>query len=282
MKKTIFAGAAIAVLSAIMIMPAWGQDFQKNYPLLQGGTISIANVSGDILVTAAGVATVTVAAYREGRDKELIQIEDQSTTGHISLKAKYPQGGGNYEASVRFEIQVPRGIKYLYDKLSTASGDIKVNGAAGELGVSTASGDLTIDQIEGNVSANTASGEIKINGVHGSVLANTASGDVSAQGISGTASATTASGDVNVELIQVEGTGEMKFSSASGDVIVKAPSQLDAQVDMSTSSGSIKSDFPITIEDMDGHGKKASGRFGSGLLKLKIATASGDLKLLRY
>jgi len=87
--------------------------------------------------------------------------------------------------------------------------------------------------------------------------------------------------EVDVELTGVPGSGDMKFSSASGDVRVKAPAQLSAQVEMLTVSGSVKTDFPLTIEDLDHHGKKAYGQVGSGAIKLKISTASGNVQLIR-
>ena len=280
MKKNLVGLAALALFAGLMTSAAWSQDFQKAYPLASGGSISISNVSGEIAVSGYNGSILSVMAYREGRDKDVVQIVDESTADHVSLKVKYPQDG-HYDASVRFVVQVPNGSRYVYDKLSTASGDIKVTGIAGEIGVNTASGEITISQIEGNVKANTASGDLHIEQVHGAVQANAASGDVTVLGIAGTVSANTASGDVSVELTRIEGGGDMKFSSASGDVTVKAPALLNAQVEMSTASGDIKTDFPLTVEDQEHHGKKAYGQLGAGALKLKISTASGDVRLVK-
>jgi DUF4097 and DUF4098 domain-containing protein YvlB len=74
----------------------------------------------------------------------------------------------------------------------------------------------------------------------------------------------------------------MNFSSASGDVRVSMPSNLDADVSLSTVSGSVKTDFPIEIEkDRWGAGSRAKGKLGSGTRILKITSASGDVSLLR-
>jgi DUF4097 and DUF4098 domain-containing protein YvlB len=72
----------------------------------------------------------------------------------------------------------------------------------------------------------------------------------------------------------------MKFSSASGDVRVRVPSSVDADVYMSTASGSIRTNFPIEIrEDRHGSGSRAEGRLGSGARSLRISTASGNVSL---
>jgi len=49
---------------------------------------------------------------------------------------------------------------------------------------------------------------------------------------------------------------------------------------MFTASGSLDSDFPLTLDDREGHGKKAFGKVGSGAISLKISTASGNVRLV--
>ncbi len=281
MRKKVLGVAAIGFWLGVVITAAYGQDFQKTYSLPPGGTISIANVSGDIQVTGTNTGTVSVNAIRQGRDKDAVEVIDESTADHVSLKVQYPRGG-NFDASVKFIVQVPTSNHYKFDKLSAASGDIEVSNAAGELTASTASGDVTVSQFLGNTVINTASGDTKINNVQGDVQANSASGDLTILGVAGLVSARTASGDITVELSRVEGSGEMRFASASGDVSVTVPGGIGAQVQMSTGSGNIKSDFPINVEDTQGRGKKASASLGNGAVTLKMSAASGNLQLKKF
>jgi hypothetical protein len=281
MRKNVIGLAAIGFWLGVATTAVWGQDFQKNYTLSPGGTISIANVSGDIQITGTNTGTVSVRAIREGRDKDAVEVVDESTAGHVSLKVRYPSGGSN-DASVKFVVEVPAGSQYKFEKLSTASGDIEVVNVAGDLTASTASGDVTVSQFLGNATANTASGDTKITNVQGEIHANSASGDVTILGAAGLVSAQTASGDIKVEISRVEGSGEMKFASASGDVTVTVPGQIGALVQMSTGSGNIKSDFPINVEDTPGHGKKASASLGNGTITLKMSAASGDIQLKKF
>ncbi len=262
MKKSALNLAIIGLLACLPAALAQGQDFRKDYNLPPGGVISIANVSGEIEVKGYNGATLTVTGIREGRDKDVVEIDDQSTAGQVSLKVRYPREGGNYDASVRFIVEVPAGARYVYNSLSTASGDISIENAAGDFNVKSASGDISVTRVEGTVNASAASGDIKVLGASGVVSANTASGDV------------------EVELDRVADQGEFKFTSASGDVTVKVPAQFNAQVEMSTASGSVKTDFPLKVEDREGPGQKAAGTLGSGALKVKLSSASGDVRLL--
>jgi len=75
----------------------------------------------------------------------------------------------------------------------------------------------------------------------------------------------------------------MTFSTASGDVSVKLPGNLDAEIEISSISGSIHTDFPIEIQEQDhGPGSHARGRLGSGATHLSLSSASGDVSLLRF
>lgn len=244
-------------------MTVKAQDFQRTYRLTTDGQINIQNVSGNITVTGYDGEGVIVRGTKEGRDAERVDVEDKSTDNHIDLRARYERCRNcSIDASINFQVQVPRAARYRIGKLSTASGNIEVTGVSGEVIVNTASGDLLISGVEGAVKASTASGTVRVKEVAGPV------------------NASSASGDVNVEITRLEGTDNMTFSSASGDVNVKAPSNLDAQVVMSTASGSVKTSFPIDVKrDEHGGGESARGRIGSGARLLRISSASGNVSL---
>jgi len=266
MKRSVMVLIVLGLWACLMIPAAWAQDPPRNYSLTQGSTISIANVSGEINVTGANVPNVIVTTIREGRDKDMVDVEDLSSGGNLSLKTRYPRDGRNYEASVRFVVQVPAGGRYKYDSLSTASGDILLSNVAGEINARTASGDISMTGVNGIVRASTASGNIQVRQASGAVTANTASGNI------------------DVELASIEASQEvqeLKFASASGDVTVRVMGPLNAQVEMSTASGSISNDFGLRVDDPEGHGRKASGIVGTGAVKLKLAAASGDLRLIK-
>ena len=222
---------------------ASAQDFQRSYNLGDGGAVQIANVSGDIELKGYEGGAVVVSAYKTGRDREMVEVEDDSTQGRVVLRAKYPNNC-NCDASVRFEVRVPRSSGLSFEKISTASGDVSVRQVGGDIKASSASGTVRVADATGTVNANSASG------------------------------------DVEVELTRLEGGGDMRFSSASGDVHVRLPSNIDAQVSMSTVSGSIETNFPIEVKTSRyGPGSRAQGQLGNGSRTLKLSSASGNISL---
>jgi DUF4097 and DUF4098 domain-containing protein YvlB len=255
--------ATLCFLLSAFVVQAAAQDFQKTYRLGAGGSINIRNVSGDIIVKGYDGDAVIVNGTKEGRDRDKVEIEDSSGGNNVSIGVRYERNC-NCDASVRFEVQVPRNTRYDFNKISTASGDITMTSLMGDLVVHTASGDVTINDVSGKIDAATASGEMKV------------------QNVRGTITARSASGDVVVQIARVEGTGNMEFASASGDVRVSAPADLDGNVEMASASGDVRTDFPLQVEKREyGPGERASGRLGSGSRNLRISSASGNVSLLR-
>ncbi len=257
----------LSVLASIMLLASVAvsaQDFERSYRLGGAGTVSIRNVSGNIEITAHDGDAVLVRATKEGEDRDMVEVEDLSAGDRVELRAKYPRDCRRCNVSLHFEVRVPRNASVRLDPITTASGNIKITGVRGDIKVNTASGDVDVESVAGQINAATASGEMRVRDVAGAV------------------NASSASGNVEVDITRLEGGEGMKFSSASGNVSVRLPSGLDADVYMSTASGRITTDFPVEVRDSrHGSGSRAEGRLGSGGRNLRITTASGDVSLTK-
>jgi hypothetical protein len=252
----------LSTLLCVMAVAASAQDFRKSYEVGQGGTINVRNVSGDVVVTGYEGETVLVLGFKEGRDRDRVWVEDNSGANNVDVRARYPEHC-DCNASIRFEVKVPRG-NYKFDAISSVSGDVEVTGVSGDLRAKSVSGDVTVKGVTGAVNATSVSGNVRVGENNGAV------------------SGKSTSGNVEVEIMQLAGAGDMEFASVSGNVRVKLPANLDADVRMSTLSGGLKTDFPLNIEEPErGPGRRATGRIGSGSRNLKLTTTSGSVSLLR-
>ena len=71
----------------------------------------------------------------------------------------------------------------------------------------------------------------------------------------------------------------MKVETGSGDVTLKVPPTLGAEVDIETSSGDIETDFEVAVTR---HARDhMTGRIGDGRGKIAIETGSGGIKLVK-
>jgi DUF4097 and DUF4098 domain-containing protein YvlB len=250
-----------ALVCLLLSLNAAAQDFRKSYEIGQGGSISVRNVSGDVTVTGYEGSAVLVLGFKEGRDRDLVRVEDNSAGNNVDVRARYPENC-DCNASIRFEVKVPR-ANYKFDPISSVSGDVEVTGVSGDL------------------QAKSTSGNVTVRGVAGAVNARSTSGNVHVGEITGTVSGKSTSGNVEVEIMQLSGAGDMEFASTSGNVRVKLPANLDAEVRMSTTSGGLKTDFPLTIEEPErGSGRRAAGRVGGGSRNLRLSSTSGSVSLL--
>jgi DUF4097 and DUF4098 domain-containing protein YvlB len=155
-------------------------------------------------------------------------------------------GENRIDVGVRFRVRVPRTIPFNYENIRSVSGSVRLS-------------DLT-----GHVRAESTSGHVTVNDVSGIV------------------SATSISGNVDVTLKQVEGSGNMRFSSVSGNVSVSAPANLDALVEMSTLSGSLTTDYALEVQERRyGPGRSARGRLGAGTSNIRITSVSGRVSLTK-
>jgi hypothetical protein len=240
------AATAVAILLTFAgAASLFGEDFRRSYPLPPGGRIRVGNISGDVKIEAYDGETVSAHGIKRGRDSERVQVEDSSSGDRIVLKVRYPEDC-DCDATVDFEIRVPASVAYNFERISSVSGNVSVLGAAGQLRAESVGGNVSVRDFKGQLSA------------------------------------ASVSGNVNVALERLENAGDMKFSSISGNVVVRAPANLDAAIEMSTVSGSLKTDFPMEVQERRyGPGRSARGRLGAGGRSLRLSTVSGRVSLIR-
>jgi putative adhesin len=258
--RTLCGSTVVLVMVAVAIQ---AQDFTRSYPMGAGASVSVRTVSGNVKVTGYAGEAIVVVGHKEGRDREMVQIQDRSTASRVDVIVSYPDNC-NCDASVNFEVQVPRSIRYQFDSFGSVSGDVQVANVAGDLRARSVSGNVTVKDASGKVDASSTSGNVTVEDTAGSV------------------SAKSTSGEVRVDITRLEGTDRMDFTSVSGDVKVRLPASLDADVEMSVMSGDIKTDFALQIEDRgNGPGRRARGQVGSGSRQLRLSSVSGNVSLLK-
>jgi hypothetical protein len=263
MRRTLTNAGAAALLVCLSASTIWAQEFQKSYPLAAGGHVVVENVSGDVSVVGYDGEVVSVAGFKEGREPDKVEVVDRSEAGVVRLGVRYaPRYRG--DAGVRFEVRVPRSVRFQIEKISTASGDVKISGVTGDVRVTTASGRIEVRDVRGDVRLGAASGDVVLSDIAGSV------------------SAETASGNVEAELARFEGAPVMSFTAASGNVRVRLASHLGASVSMSSAGGEVTTDFPVEVrtDPHSGH-RSARGEIGGGGPRLRLSSASGAVSLDR-
>ncbi len=277
MRTAVLAGVAAVAALAAAAAPATGQaqgadQFSWHGALARGKTLEITGIAGSIRVEAATGSEVEVTAVKRGPadDRAEIRIETEQDEGGVTICAVYGAGSGCHgsrshvhdnEASVEFTARVPAGVAFTG---SMVSGDVEVTGLAGRVEANSVSGDVAVRQVRGDVSARSVSGDATLERVDGQeVRGNSVSGEVAFTG-------------------PIHADGRYEFRSVSGDLTLRVEGSLDARISLSTVSGDVESDFPITIGGGGRFGRRnREFTVGNGGARLELGTVSGDFRLLR-
>jgi DUF4097 and DUF4098 domain-containing protein YvlB len=257
-------------------------------PLSRNGAVEIRLHSGEIIVTGWSRNEVKVRGTSERG-----QIRVEASPSHIEIGARTLRGR---LGETRVEVTVPEGTRLT---VSGSSADVSVRGVTGELDIATMSGDLVIDNASSRVDFESVSGDVQISRVQGALRGEAISGEVDVTDVTGEVEVETVSGDLTLRNVRskyvraesvsgsvefdgrTEAGGRYDFASHSGDVRLLLPSALGAMISVETFSGTIDSDFPITLQPGQRHGKQFEFQVGDGAARIDATSFSGGIYIQR-
>lgn len=221
------------------------KDFSKTYALAPGAQISIENFTGDIKLVGYKGTEIEVVGSRKGNEADRIEIIDKSMPFRIDVRVQFPQWLPK-DARVDLEVRVPESVQYNFTRIFSFSGNVDASGISGRLHAESVHGKVILKNVKGMVSASSFSGNIK------------------------------------VDIDAARERRHMRFSTISGNIDVSAPADFDAFVDISCSSGLLRADFPLQIQESRyGPGRSARGKLGEGIQTLFIRSVSGRVNLFQ-
>jgi len=166
-------------------------------------------------------------------------------------------------------------------QVGVVSATAVMSGISSRASVKSVSGGITLDGVTGDVDANTVSGALEAQGINGKLNFNTVSGDLTlADGWLERLDANGVSGDVTAD-IDLDPLGGMHVTTVSGEVTLRLPAEADAQVNMHSLSGDVRSEFPELKRTSAPASRSVSGSLGAGSGHVSVTTMSGRVILLR-
>ena len=249
---------------------------------------------GNVNVRCTDTTESTV--HIEGKNADDVIVEQHGDSITVTEPGRGRIFGDN---ALRVDVVVPTGSN---PAVRTGSADIQVEGRAGHAQLRSGSGDCSVDEVEGHLLVETGSGEITIDQVRGNLKVKSGSGDVEVTEAGGSSSISTGSGDVTVEksygtTVVKTGSGDLSISAAhgdtsfstgsgdasidlvergrlnvkgaSGDVSIGVRAGVPVWTDITTVTGTIRS-------DLQGAGQP---REGQDHIEVRAKTVSGDIAL---
>ena len=125
-------------------------------------------------------------------------------------------------------------------------------------------------ELQGDVRAESLQGDAEGYTVNGSVTLSTA----------GLIRASTVNGSIDATMGRSDWSDGANFRTVNGDITLKLPPMLNAELRADTVNGSISTDFPITVTGRVTP-RRLAGTVGSGGHELSLSTVNGSIQLLR-
>jgi DUF4097 and DUF4098 domain-containing protein YvlB len=276
--------------------PSYRESLDTVVTLDRQATVDLSLLSGRVTVVGGGGSQAHVKAYTDRGE-----LEFDAEPGRIRLQVDPGRSGCHScrGGDATFELTVPAGTRVI---VNTISAPVSVRGTKGEVDVSAVSGSVVVFDAARRVKAESVSGSVAVSQVTGDVRASSVSGRVEVDDISGDLETESVSGRLTMnnarsKFVRAEtvsgrvtyvGTftpdGTYEFKSHSGSVYLTLPSDVGATVRIETFSGTVDSDFPVTLQpNTDGRSsnKKMEFKIGNGRSRIVAESFSGSIKLQR-
>ena len=295
--------------------PEQTERFSRKVKFGRDGRVSVANISGDIVVTGGSGDEVSIEAVKRtrGSQSELasVRIDVDERPGRVDVQTTHT--GRNDHVSVDYTVVVPASASV---DLHSVSGAVKVTGVRGSVRAETVSGNVTTTDTPKLESARSVSGNVLLTAAaaDGDLSAGTVSGNLTAKGMKvhgldlGSVSGDISLSDVMCDRLGIKSvsgsveyagsiakSGRYDINTHSGTVRLVLVNPSGFELNATSFSGSIRSDLPLTIGGDSARRARDAGRrrdtgvnshrmratFGDGSATLILRTFSGDIVIAK-
>jgi hypothetical protein len=294
--------------------PEQSETFSRRIRVGRDGRVSISNISGSITISAASGDEMSIDAVKRARGDRSqlgrVNIVVEEHPGRVDVRTDYgrppfPQRLGRDDmVAVDYTVVVPSGVAL---EVYTVSGRIKVDGVRGSTRLGSVSGDISSSNTSKIEYLRTVSGEVSLANIahDGSLTVSSVSGNLDLSGVKARSlDLNTVSGEIRlkdaaVERLSAKGlSGGIEYTGAlarnaryevnshSGNVRFTLADNTGFELDASSFSGAVRSDFPVTIggdRTQDVRQRRGPRReslratYGDGSASLTLRTFSGDI-----
>ncbi len=251
MRRCILTLIAVLAIAATASAERLQEPFDRTIEMRAGGTVSIDNVNGRIMVSSWEQPRVRIHAIRRAESREAldkVQVEVRTTADSVEIVTRTPkrEGSGFLDflfgdgdnMSVEYDVTVPR------------ASDLKVDNTNGSINVSDLNGRLELGTTNGRIEAVRCSGSIN---------------------------AGTTNGAIRAELLQVDASKKMEFETTNGSISLTVPATFAADVEADTTNGSIRSDLPVLTKSFSR--RELRGTINGGGTRLSLHTTNGSIEI---
>lgn len=235
--------------------------------------IQISLVAEKLTVQPVNTNEITVELY--GTWSKKLEPEVSYTNNTLIIKQKQKNGINLHKRSVVVKLPSEKVTQNTIAKIENVSSSIQLSDfEMSKLNISNVSGSIKLSNIVCKSSnLECVSGSVKVENCSiDSVEIATVSGSIKAEGYFDELDADAVSGSIKV-LNQKDFTKDSSFSTISGAITIDLPSDTNAIIDCSSTSGS------VLCEHTNTKAKSVDQKLGNGTYELEANSMSGSIKI---
>lgn len=312
MGMRMFLGSMVLALTAIIAgrpVAAAQKDFTKTerFPSAESKNLEVDVANLDVRLRSADIDSIEanvllhIGATGEKRAKRWIENHTPAFTDSLDRLRIVVEPGktgflgfGSLSARARLSLLAPGeivpditttsgGVQVHGDfpnarplRLRTSTGNVEMVGAAPSVDIHSAAGDVRVEVIRplGAITARTSSGDVSLTGGTRVARVDTASGRIWLRNLSGNAEVSTSTGKITLSWDRLEPDATVRVRSSSGRVQLIIPGGVRPQGTLTTTTGSVRSEFPGEVVE----GGMTLRLAGDGPT-FDVETASGEIQL---
>jgi DUF4097 and DUF4098 domain-containing protein YvlB len=256
----------VATLAALLLLGSqvaavaerFTERFERTLDVPPGVELSLTNTNGHVEIETWDRTSVEIVAEKRVnvRDAqaarealEKLRIAVREGDGRLEIETEYPSGaeglfdrmfGRSSNASVQYELRVPRGAK------------------------------LEIRTVNGSIETLDSDGTQRLRSTNGRIEVTAAASSVSAH---------TTNGAIDVELTSAERDPEIDLGTTNGSIRLHLPSDTRASLEARTVNGRVSTELPVTLEGSASRKRLRADLNGGGEGRIVLRTTNGSIRI---
>jgi DUF4097 and DUF4098 domain-containing protein YvlB len=273
---------ACSTLMALSLSPrAAAEQWTKSYPVANRAQLHVSVDDASVRVTTGDTKQVDIRVDYNGYtlDKNL-HVEGRQEGDRVELTVRsgnhFGFSWGKNAHSIRVEIHMPINADL---QVESGDGSVETDALIGKVDIKTGDGSISLNGVKGDIRLHTGDGSVHGHDLDGNLEANTGDGSMSITGRFDSLNLKTGDGSINAQVragSKIVSGWTVHTGDGSVDLVV--PSDLQANIDASTSDGHISLGIPVTVEGSLST-SQIRGKMNGGGQTLSIHTGDGSIRL---
>ncbi len=249
--KNIMLACALSSTFVFSVYADVTDTIEKSFDVNANSKFSLENINGKVEITSWSEQVIKIEAEIRAdsqREFDRVEVKIQQRGEKVSVETDYEEssswGRNHQSAQVTYKVWLPSDTNLSEIEL--------VNGS------------LTIENVSGEVNAQVVNGSIKATGLTSNSEIGSVNGSIKVyyQSIGADLK------DINIETV-------------NGSIKLYLPDDINANLDLETMHGSIKTEFGISAQEGTFMGNSLRGDIGSGDIDINMESVNGSIKVMK-